>query len=312
MTPLSANAHGDYAQYLPPARESLAWGIQVQAAGRHTCNGRDPYPTAGHPADHAIGWSRGRTLRAFQIVYIAEGSGVYESRETGSLRVEAGTAMIILPGVWHRYRPDLRTGWTEEWVELSGSTVESLVRARLVRGKSPLIVAERPLQVSSLFREIHSRMRLGSALVHDPERAALGLQLLAVLVADQGGLTAARPMRALIGRAEHLIRVDLDPSLPIPRIAERLGIAYSYFRREFKKHTGFSPRQYANQVRLERARQLLATSDTPLKAISGALGFSSQYHLSTSFKKRYGIAPVAWRRQMRLARAFSQDGLPAS
>lgn len=302
---IQSDPQADYARYLPISPESAAWGITVRAAGRHRCKGGDPYPTPGHPADHGIAWSTGRTLRAFQVIFIAEGGGSFESRLTGPLAVESGTAILVLPGVWHRYRPDPRTGWLEHWVELSGPTVDSLTRDGVFAARKPLIPVERPLSVAGLFQEIHSRMSLGSALVHDPERGALGLQLLAVLGSEQGRVTAARPMRALIGRAERLISEGADDCVPIPDLAQRLGIAYSYFRREFKRHTGLSPRKYANQVRLEKARRLLATSDTPLKAIADALGFSSQYHLSTSFKRRYRIAPIQWRREMTLRRSSS-------
>jgi hypothetical protein len=121
----------DYRRYLVKPPESEAWGIAVTGCGRQTCPAGSPYPPAGHPADHHFSWANGRVLGAGQIVFIAEGRGVFESRATGRVDVPAGTALVVLPGVWHRYAPDPETGWTEQWIELQGSTPDRLLVERL-------------------------------------------------------------------------------------------------------------------------------------------------------------------------------------
>ena len=80
-------------------------------------------------------------------------------------------------------------------------------------------------------------------------------------------------------------------------MARELGVAYSYFRREFKRHTGLAPYQYVRQMRLEKARRMIGTSSDSLQAIAERLGFASPYHLSAAFKKYYGEAPDHWRRR---------------
>ncbi len=88
--------------------------------------------------------------------------------------------------------------------------------------------------------------------------------------------------------------VDKPPA--IPGLARELGVAYSYFRREFKRHTGLAPYQYARQLRLEKARRMIGSSSQSLQNIAEQLGFASPYHLSAAFKKQYGQSPDHWRR----------------
>ena len=47
----------------------------------------------------------------------------------------------------------------------------------------------------------------------------------------------------------------------------------------------------------ERARRLIGSTDEPLRAIADRLGFSSQYHFSSAFRRHFGLSPLAWRRQ---------------
>jgi transcriptional regulator GlxA family with amidase domain len=57
-----------------------------------------------------------------------------------------------------------------------------------------------------------------------------------------------------------------------------------------------APRQYLMRLRLERAQRLIGTTPFTLEAIAEQLGFSSAFHLSAAFKKRFGVPPAVWRR----------------
>lgn len=288
-------------RYLADSPESEPWGIAVTAGGRQVSEPGAPYPPAGHPEDHAFAWENGRVLSACQIVFISAGRGRFESRATGLRAVEAGTALVILPNVWHRYAPDPRTGWTERWIELRGSIVGALLARESLSPKRAVVPIGRVLEFSGLFDAIQARLVGDAVLACDPERGALGLQVLAMLAAATEQGPAARSMQVLIGRAERLLADSVEHAPAMPELARQLGVAYSHFRREFKRHTGLSPHRYLNQLRLEKALRLMGASDEPLKAIAERLGFSSPYHFSAAFKQQFGLAPEHWRRQQRAA-----------
>lgn len=214
------------------------------------------------------------------------------------MEIDAGTALIILPGVWHRYAPDPKTGWTEQWIELEGEVVDRLVKRNVLAPHRAVIRVSRALELERLITAVHTRLTHQLASGADPERAALGLQVLAIAVTAATEQMELRSLAPVIARAEQRLAESVDTPPDIPALARELGVAYSYFRREFKRHTGLAPYQYAQQLRLEKACRLIANSGETLEMIADRLGFASAYHLSAAFKKRYGQSPAHWRRDM--------------
>ncbi len=289
-------APADFRRYLVNMPESDDWGIAVTAGGRQTCPAGSTYPPPGHPPDHHFSWEIGRVLGACQIVFIAEGRGLFESSATGLVRVAAGTALVVLPGVWHRYAPDPGTGWTEEWIELQGRTIEAVCAKGALHPARAVVPIRRAIELEALLERVQARL-CATTTGFDPEAAALGMQVLALVVEAPRLSAPPRPITAFVAKAERLLTEAVDRPPPIPRLARELGVAYSYFRREFKRHTGLAPYQYVRQMRLEKARRMIGTSSDSLQAIADRLGFASPYHLSAAFKKYYGEAPDHWRRR---------------
>lgn len=285
----------DFFRYLPYLPGAEDWGIAVTAGGRvHTGPGA-PYPPAGHPADHQLSWHEGRVLGAWQVVFIFSGRGRFESAITRSAEVEAGTAILLFPGVWHRYAPDPATGWSERWLELRGFVLERLEKSGLLSPSEPLVPLGKATEVDAIFSRIHERMREpGDGF--DPELSAWALQLLAQLHAATRRHETDAPMSRVVARARQLLaeRVEAPPSMD--ELARELGVAYSHFRREFKLRTGLPPKQYLLRLRLEKARRLLGNTSESIKTIADQLGFNSPFHLSAAFKKEFGVSPAHWRR----------------
>ncbi|MGA7903531.1 MAG: AraC family ligand binding domain-containing protein, partial [Terrimicrobiaceae bacterium] len=107
----------DYFVYLPQQPPGNIWGCTATSVGFARVKPRTKYPPARHPADHHFEWAQGRILQFYQIILISEGSGMFESEHTREPRVvDAGSVLILFPGVWHRYAPDSAVGWAEHWI----------------------------------------------------------------------------------------------------------------------------------------------------------------------------------------------------
>ena len=137
---------------------------------------------------------------------------------------------------------------------------------------------------------IEGRLRVLTA-GFDPEAAALALHALSLVVEAPRLREPPRPITSFVAQAEQLLMDSVDDPPAIPGLARELGVAYSYFRREFKRHTGLAPYQYVRRLRLEKARRMIGSSSESLQTISERLGFASPYHLSAAFKKQYRPIP---------------------
>jgi len=285
----------DYARYFPDAPSLGKWGLWISGSGIATISPGNPYPPGGHPPDHHFDWKKGRTLDALQIVLITQGKGWLETRASGKKTIEAGMAFLLLPGVWHRYRPDPSTGWSESWIEIRGTVLEGLISKESFLTEK---VVRTPTEIPGLeevLRRIHS-MADDSASTR-PELAAEALRCLAILAKGSRESTDQDSHRRITLRAERYLAEHHAEALDMRDVARQLGVSYSSFRRSFTKQTGLSPWQYVLRLRLERARRLLQTTDVTLDDIASRLGFSSAFHLSSAFKKAYGESPSLWKRK---------------
>ena len=85
--------------------------------------------------------------------------------------------------------------------------------------------------------------------------------------------------------------------LPLPEVARKAGFSVPVFTRVFKQATGTSYLNYLRQIRIERAKKLLATTLLTLEQIAQSCGFNSQHHLIRAFKKVTDMTPGAYRKK---------------
>lgn len=100
-----------------------------------------------------------------------------------------------------------------------------------------------------------------------------------------------------IRRLVDYIEENLDRNLSLEAMAAEVAVSPLYLPRSFKAALGESPHQYVIRRRIERAKELLTSGDTPVVDVALAVGFSSQSHLSSWFVRLVGVSPAEYRRQ---------------
>lgn len=288
----------DYFRYFSDHPDILRWGIGVAACGTARVAPQSPYPPQQHPADHHFDWSHGRVLDCLQVLLLTSGRGTFETRDLGQVPLETGTAFVLLPGVWHRYRPDPASGWSESWVELRGPVVDTLRNSTVFSPATAVRTGAIAAGLDVALEDLHRHARQAGP-GFDPELSALALAVVAAWSRTGDTPPARARMTRAVLEAERYFADHHTEAINVAELARELGVAYSHFRREFKAQTGFSPWNYVVQLRLSRARRLLASGDATLDDIASRLGFSSAFHLSSAFKQAFGISPQHWREQLR-------------
>jgi AraC family transcriptional regulator len=98
-------------------------------------------------------------------------------------------------------------------------------------------------------------------------------------------------------RLVEYIEENLGGDLSLERMATEVEVSPLYLARAFKAAVGQSPHRYVLERRLERAKELLRGTDTPIVDVALTVGFSSQSHLSNWFLRQVGVSPAVYRRQ---------------
>ncbi|GHF49810.1 GlxA family transcriptional regulator [Seohaeicola zhoushanensis] len=96
----------------------------------------------------------------------------------------------------------------------------------------------------------------------------------------------------LLVAAVNLMRTNVDVPLSIHDIAEAVGGSRRQLERLFVSQLNETPAVFYRNVRLDRARNLLATTDLSIAEISTACGFEASSHFTRAFKARFGIVPT--------------------
>ncbi|MGH8503299.1 MAG: helix-turn-helix domain-containing protein [Gammaproteobacteria bacterium] len=108
---------------------------------------------------------------------------------------------------------------------------------------------------------------------------------------DTGQALPARKLRRVV----EYIDAHLEERLTLEQMAQLTGYSAFHFSRLFKQATRRSPHQYVLEQRVQRAKQLLKASRAPAAEIAYEVGFSSQSHLVTAFRKVVGVTPKVYR-----------------
>jgi AraC family transcriptional regulator len=110
----------------------------------------------------------------------------------------------------------------------------------------------------------------------------------------ESGLSRWRLRRTL-----DYIDENLGGDLTLSNLAAAAKLNDFYFSRLFKQSMGMTPHRYVVARRIDRARQLLADPRLSLAEISWRLGFASQAHFTTVFRKATGLTPLQFRNGVR-------------
>lgn len=102
-----------------------------------------------------------------------------------------------------------------------------------------------------------------------------------------------------LGRIYDIIDSASNRTPTTEELSNECGISSAHLRRTFKRTTGVTLHRYVADVRLGKARALLAESDLSLKEIAFKLGFSGPCTFSSTFKKASGETPDGYRQRLR-------------
>ena len=298
-----------YFCYLPLSSKSQAWGAYVPDAGFALVPPGSPYPPGEHPADHDFTWERGRSLGSYQFIYITRGSGVFESEASGIRCVKPGDLLIVFPGVWHRYRPGLETGWDEYWIEFEGDYIRRLMKLGDFNPSQPVQSIGMHQTLLQLFVEavtiLHRQPAEFQYLL-----GALAVQIIArTLSVLKEQNYEGRPVEQIVREAKELLSRQNRRPVSLEQLAAQFNMSYSAFRRMFKTQTGFSPGQFAMEVTVRRAKDILQHTPKPVHLIAEELGFDSIHYFSRLIKQRTGLSPSELRKKIPLEHVpASADG----
>lgn len=93
---------------------------------------------------------------------------------------------------------------------------------------------------------------------------------------------------------------NLSEPIEIGQLAAQARMSERTFLRRFRDGMGMSPQRWLQQVRIERAKELLETSSMALIIIAGECGYQSLETFRVAFKRMAGTSPAAYRQRFKI------------
>lgn len=101
---------------------------------------------------------------------------------------------------------------------------------------------------------------------------------------------------AIVKEAEHLILEDLSKRFTAKEMANRFGISESSFKLYIKGILGDSYLSYFRKKRMEKAAELLESTNMKVIDIAIRVGYENQGKFAKVFSNLYGVPPLEFRR----------------
>lgn len=292
------NVHMNFLKYLTLNDEDTKVGLNVLHTGHNLIHPDELYPFPKHPTNYQFQWENGRILDEFQINYIINGGGIFESASAGKKKIEPGSIIVLFPNEWHRYKPHKKTGWNEYWIGFKGSIADQLLNNKIIMPTNPVFYIGPNEKIYQCYAQV----------IENAKKEQPGYQILmAGYVLQIIGLTnmllrqkdfEGKDIEEVIKKAKILLIEEIEKPISPQEVAQKLDLGYSWFRKMFKKYTGLAPGKYQMQQRIFKAKEMLSYSNKPIKEIAYDLGFESNFHFTKIFKDKTGINPGEYRRKV--------------
>jgi AraC family transcriptional regulator len=218
---------------------------------------------------------------------------------------EPGALTIVPPGSENAFRTDRPSRWLvwaidQQWLQL---LAEQEWKTRGVRLEIIEAFNNRGAELWTLGQRLAAQICApvaGSRLYVE----ALKTQIAVHLLWNHSSLTCREPEPASrlndvrLRRVVDFIHASLGNEISLAELAEVAELSPSYFLSVFKEATGKTPHRYLTEQRVAKACELLRSPHCSVVDVSLAVGFSSQSHLTTVFRRFMKTTPSAYREEV--------------
>ena len=216
-------------------------------------------------------------------------------------RLTPGQTMVLSLPHAHRYWLERGQHWEYFWMVLNGREALRLAR-EIIDVAGPVSTLPAPVvdRLAACCLALIERSDI------TPGEASAASYAAMAALHDGTFATSAATTPALppaITRVVSHIEANLVWPLQVERLAMVADMSRAHFVRQFTLATGSAPSDYVLARRVERIERLLLATDMSVSAIARATGFADANYLAKVFRRRRGMAPLAFRASQRLGGA---------
>ncbi|WP_309120646.1 AraC family transcriptional regulator [Paenibacillus sp.] len=233
-----------------------------------------------------------KMIECFSFHFVVSGCLLLTDERGRKFVVGEGRMFCLFPNVSYRYKiADASTELRMQWFAFGGPQSPHLCAALGLTPDRPSLDVDLGPRWRELANRLHASVGGG-----DPIRQLRSfyelIEWLRVGTPQEDRL--ARP-RDWLAHCASYIRLHYAEPIRVEALAEEAGVHRSYLSDAFRKAYGMSPKQYATNLRLTNAADLLRDSELPVQDIAATVGYPDLFAFTRAFTKHYRMSPTAYR-----------------
>ena len=195
-----------------------------------------------------------------------------------------GQACLAPPHAFHAYRAVPQKSWDIAWVRYQ----EPDGTLPLVHARAPVLAEFDGAPLAAAVSGLHAE----AAGTASPAAMNIWVDLI-----QHYARTFAAPWRTddRLREVWQQVMDDLSAGWPLSKLAALAGMSTKQLTRLCQQSLGRTPAQQVTALRMQRAAQLLSTTDDKVEAIAREVGYQSLFTFSNAFKKLTGRRPSEYR-----------------
>ena len=247
---------------------------------------------------HANNHFRKREKGSMQniLIYCTDGNG-WISIDGRRYNVDAGQYCIIPARTPHTYAAGSKDPWTIYWIHFSGDRTK-----RFIYEQHRPVTLEHCSESTKksrirLFDEIYYNLSSDYTEKNLEYAGTVLLHFLSSFIFEQQFARSGNPLYDdVTSIAIHYMKNQLKRKVTLEEIAKHCEISVSHLCLVFKKNTSHAPIEYINNLKIQRACELLDLTNMKITEIAGELGFNDPFYFTRVFRKSMGQSPRDYRR----------------
>ena len=234
----------------------------------------------------------------YQLLYIASGKAHFHFNGKEEI-VTAGHMVLYRPKEPQKYEYYGEDQTEAYWVHFTGSDVKNILRSYGISDDIRIFYCGSGLEYQNHFRSMIQELQM----CKDDYREMLEIHLRQMLIMIHRYLSTAKKVdNSLIAeeidRATGYFNENYHKDISIEAYAASRHMSTSWFIRNFKQYTGFTPMQYIRSVRISNAVNLLEDTEYNVTEIASIVGYDNPLYFSRIFKKQKGLSPSEYRKNI--------------